>query len=301
MIIKQRLPLGIIVRRTWHESLWIALACAAAYGIEYLLADHFALPTMIPPLLGTALAFFIGFSNSQAYDRWWEARTIWGAIVNESRSWARGCISYIREDGEHRMIERLVLRHIAFVYALKGALRGTSTEQSGDEYRAYLSEAEFDQLQRKQNKHNALLDLQSRDLDALYATNRIDGFKFMELNRRITTLCEEMGKCERIRNTVFPPTYNYYTRMFVWVFIVSTTIVMVNAVGTLGVFIGFLLGYVFLVSHGIGTTLLNPFEQVIAGTPLDQISRNIEINLLEMLGKDGLPEPVHSIKNVYVT
>lgn len=301
VIIKKRLPLGIMVRRTWHESLWIALACVAAYGIEHLLADHITFPAMLPSLLGTALAFFIGFSNAQAYDRWWEARTIWGAIVNESRSWARGCIFYIREDGGHQMIERLVFRHIAFVYALKGALRGTPAEQSADEYRAYLSEAEFDQVQLKQNKHNALLDLQSRDLEMLYAADRIDGFKFMELNQRINSLCNEMGKSERIRNTVFPPTYSYYTRLFVWVFIVSATIVMVNAVGILGVFIGFLLGYVFLISYGIGTTLLNPFEQVISGTPLDQISRNIEINLLEMLGKTNLPEPVRSIKNVYVT
>ena len=302
MILKPRLPLRLVVRRTWDEAVWILLACAAAYfGDRYLLDDHFDLPAVVPPLLGTALAFFIGFSNAQAYGRWWEARTIWGAIVNESRSWARECIYYVRDGEELAIARRLTYRHIAFVYALKAYLREEPPGSCDEVFRRYLDEPERTQLQGKQNKHNALLDWQSRDLQQLCDEGRIDGYRFLQLDRRITNLCDEMGKSERIRNTVFPPTYNYYTQMFVWVFIVSVTIVLVNGVGAYGILPAFVLGYVFVVTQGIGLRLLNPFEHLMSGTPLDQISRGIEITLLEMLGETDLPEPVRSVDGIYVT
>ena len=302
MIIKQDIPLGTIIRRTGPDSIHIALVCVGAFFVyRYLVTDFFTLPTVVPSLMGAALAFFIGFSNSSAYDRWWEARSVWGTINNESRSWARACLIYVRPEDGDRAVERMVLRQIAFVYELKAWLRRASGEPSVAEYRPYLDPAEFDRLQLKGNKHNALLDEHSRDLQDLYAAGRVNGFQFVEMNRRVTALCDEMGKCERIANTVFPPTYNYYTRMFVWVFIVCVSFVMADAVGAYGIIPAFVLGYVFLVSQGIAMTLLNPFEQVEAGTPLDQITRGIEITLLEMLGRTDLPEPFPSVKGVYVT
>lgn len=288
----------MIVGRTWQDLLMAAGIVAIAFFTDSLWGEDFQFPAVIPTLLGTALAFFIGFSNSQAYDRWWEARMICGAITNESRSWARSCIYYIRDEPE--LVKALVLRQIAFVYALRANLRGRTDAQFILDVRDFVGEAELEQLLAKQNRHNALLDWQSRDLQRLYAEGRIDNVKFLELDRRIVSLCDEMGKAERIHNTVFPPTYNYYTRIFVWIFILCLTIMLLGAMGVLGVIMGFVVGYVFLVSQGIGMTLLNPFDPVISGVPLDQITRGIEINLLEMLGRTDLPEPVRSVHNDYV-
>lgn len=298
MIIRKRLPLRMIVARTWQESLLAAAICLLTFAADWVLPDDFVFPAIVPTLLGTTLAFFIGFSNNQAYDRWWEARIVWGAITNESRSWARGCLNYL--DGSRDVAETMALRHIAFVYVLKGYLRGEPEADCAENYRKYLSDAEFAELQHKQSKQNALLDWQSRDLARLRAEGALDGFAFLELDQRITALCDEMGKAERIRNTVFPPTYHYYTKMFVWVFVACLTLVMLQAMGPFGVLIGFVLGDVFLVSQGLGMTLINPFEPTISGTPLDQISRSIEINLLELLGRSELPAPVHSVHDDYV-
>ena len=165
----------------------------------------------------------------------------------------------------------------------------------------YISDDEFDALRAKRNMHNALLDGKSRDLEMLQVGGRIDGFKFLALDERIVRLCDEMGKSERIRNTVFPPTCNYYTRVFVWVFIACLTVVLSTSVGVVGILLAFVVGYVFLVTQGIGMTLLNPFAPNMFGTPLDQISRTIEINLLEMLGRTDLPEPWPVVHNDYVT
>lgn len=300
MLIRKRIPVKMIVGGTWHELLLAAgITVGTFFADKYLADGDFVFPAVIPTLLGTALAFFIGFSNSQAYDRWWEARVVWGAITNESRSWARDCLNYV--DGDRALPEQMVLRHIAFIYALKDYLRGVSEVKFKQDVAKYLTDDEFAQLRDKQNRHNALLDWQSRDLERLRVDGRIDGFRFRELNSRIARLCDEMGKSERIRNTVFPPTYNYYTRVFVWVFIASLTVVLSTAVGVVGILLAFVVGYVFLVTQGIGMTLLNPFESTMFGTPLDQISRTIEINLLEMLGRADLPEPWPAVHNDYVT
>lgn len=294
MLVGKTVRLKTIIGATWRYSLFIALACLSAYFInKYVLIHYFEYPAIIPALLGTALAFFIGFNNSQAYNRWWEARIIWGAIVNESRTWTRVSIHYIQNND---IAKKFVYRQIAFVYALKDNLRNDNSEY----YKKYLSDSENEIIKQKQNKHNAILELQSKDLESIYKSGLIDGFKFIEFNQTINNLCNEMGKSERIRNTVFPPIYNYYTRIFVWLFIVSATIVMADSVGAFSILFGFMLGYVFLTSHNIGLTLLNPFEPLITGIPLDQITRNIEINLLEMLGKTDLPKPIEIVNNEYI-
>lgn len=109
-----------------------------------------------------------------------------------------------------------------------------------------------------------------------------------------------MGKSERIKGTVFPPTYNFYTRVFIWILIISTTFVITNMVGAWSILYGALIGYIFITIHSIGQSLLNPFEPVPTGISLDQITRTIEINLLETLGESEIPEPIVSVNNDYV-
>ena len=90
MIIKQQLSLFRILRITWKTDLFLVLTCIATFYLhEFLVPQAIQIPPMLVTLLGTALAFFVGFNNNQAYGRWWEARMIWGALVNDSRSWAR--------------------------------------------------------------------------------------------------------------------------------------------------------------------------------------------------------------------
>ena len=96
MLLIQNIRLSRILRNTWHVDLIMIASCTAAYFIRaYLIAHHFEIPSIIPTVLGTAIAFFIGFNNNQAYDRWWEARILWGAIVNDSRSLARQIMSFV--------------------------------------------------------------------------------------------------------------------------------------------------------------------------------------------------------------
>jgi len=301
MIISEKVSIHRIISSSKNYFLANVATCVSVY----LLVGHFAfvpfdIPVLLPSILGTALAFFIGFNNNQAYARWWEARKIWGSLVNDSRSWTRQVI-YFSQYGKNELptnttINQFIHRHIAFLYALKQNLR----KSAAVEYKKHLSKNDLNYIESHSNKANALLNLQTKDINEIYLNQIIDGFQFAELNKLIINFCDEMGKSERISNTVFPTTYNYYTRIFVWIFIVSITAVTAQSMGVWSILDGTLIGYVFLTTHKIGQSLLNPFEEIPTGIPLNQITRTIEINLLETLGEKDIPEPIQSVKDEYI-
>ena len=302
MIISKTIILSRVIKGTGKRLLLLLFICVASYFFnEYVIQHYIEFPSIIPGILGPALAFFIGFNNNQAYDRWWESRKIWGGLVNDSRTWARQLIYYTSADIESNkeldgIVKRAVYRHIAFLYALKDNLRGEKT----GEFKKYLSNEEVDAVELESNVQNAILSYQSKDLEYMSRKNWIDGFRFIELNRMIVLFCDGMGMSERIKNTVYPPTYTYYTRLFIYFFVVSLVFVFSDMVGVWSILFGAFVGYIFLVIHAIGLAILNPFDPTPSGISLDQITRTIEINLLETIGDTDIPEPIKSVGNEYI-
>lgn len=294
MIIAENIRLSRILIDTWKVDIIMIISCTAAYFVrEYLISYHIEISTIIPTVLGTAIAFFIGFNNNQAYDRWWEARKIWGALVNDSRSWARSLIQFTTDNELSRI---MVYRHLAFIYALKANLRG----MVDNIYVKYLSDEDQSLITQHSNSHNAILHLQAADLNTLLEKKDIDGFKFMQLNELLVRITDSMGACERIKNTVFPTTYSYLTKVFIWLFVVTFTLVISQDMGYWSIFMGWLIGFVFVSTQINGMRLINPFDTNSAGLPLNNIARNIEINLLQMLGDEDIPEPVKAINDEYI-
>lgn len=302
MLIAHNIKISRILRNTWQVDIIMIISCTVAYLVrEFLIKHHFEIPSIVPTVLGTAIAFFVGFNNNQAYDRWWEARKIWGALVNDSRSWARSVISYISQKEMDDKVfselkKRMVYRHIAFLYALKANLRGAVDET----YCQYLDEEELREIRTHTNVSNAILTLQSRDLQELNTSGMMDGFRFMEMNQLLVKFSDEMGMAERIKNTVFPTTYNYFTKVFIWLFVVSLTLVTSQYAGLWSIFLGWLVGFVYVSTQINGMSLINPFENNSAAIPLNQITRTIEINLLEMMGAKDIPKPVKAINGEYI-
>ncbi|KQB99238.1 bestrophin family protein [Pedobacter sp. Hv1] len=295
MLITQNIRLSRVLIDTWKVDIIMIISCTAVYLVrEYLIAHHFQISPIIPTVLGTAIAFFIGFNNNQAYDRWWEARKIWGALVNDSRSFARNLINFV--EGDEETVKIMVRRHIAFIYALKANLRYTVDGI----YIKYLTEADKNEVDQQSNMHNAILNIQARDLQKLLKANQIDGFKFIEMNEMLTRLTDSMGMCERIRNTVFPTTYSYLTKVFIWLFVVTFTLVISQDMGYWSIFMGWLIGFVFVSTQINGMRLVNPFETNSSSLPLNNISRTIEINLLQMIGETDIPEPIKPINQEYI-
>ena len=155
MLISKKVNIYRILSGTWRHFFYEIVACVSAYFVyRYVesihVFDSIIVSSIIPTILGTALAFFIGFNNNQAYDRWWEARKVWGEIVNDSRSWARQIIHFLKPNGGDPLFvntlkERMVKRHIAFLYALKSNLRKSDRTL----YREYLSEEDIAEMERE--------------------------------------------------------------------------------------------------------------------------------------------------------
>ena len=190
----------------------------------------------------------------------------------------------------------MILRHIAFLYALKASLRGATDEGVSK----YLKDEDVIEINGHKNMHNALLTIQARDLQLLSKNNQIDGFRFMDLNQMLIRFTDSMGMSERIKNTVFPTTYTYLTKVFIWLFVVSFTLVISQSAGVYSIFLGWLIGFVFVSTQINGMSLVDPFDNNSSGVPLNQITRTIEINLLQMLNETEIPEPIKAINDEYI-
>ena len=216
-------------------------------------------------LIGTAVAFVIGFQNNAAYDRIWEARKIWGGIVNTSRTFAVFVKDMI--DNEHKEkptdaagledeIKTLTYRHIAWMTALRYSMRAPKQWETShahrtnrewgfipperissleDELRLYISEKDLAYLEDKNNKQTALLYLQSHHLKALKIKGNIWEFSCLELENVIKELFTLQGKSERIKNFPYPRQFATLNHFFMWVFVLLLPMALVPQFADIGI------------------------------------------------------------------
>ncbi|HEV8515402.1 MAG TPA: bestrophin family ion channel [Cyclobacteriaceae bacterium] len=301
MLLKRQLQLKRVILITWKVDLLMIFLCTVAYFVDTLLLTDVQIPPGLPALMGTALAFFIGFNNNQAYNRWWEARTIWGELVNHSREWARSMMAYTSsanttKESLHKVRQKMIFRHIAFLYALQFSLRKSNSL----EYEKYLANEEADSVKAFVNKPNAILDIQSKELEKMTTEKVIDNFRFYAMAGLIANFGIGMGKSERINNTVFPTVYVYFTRLFIWIFVILLTMSISTTVGPWSIFFGWVMGFVFHITHINGMSIMNPFEDEPPGVPITSITRTIEINMLQTLGEKKMPEPILPVNDEYI-
>ncbi len=141
------------------------------------------------------------------------------------------------------------------------------------------------------------MDIQAQQLGDLYKQNLIDGFQFTVINNTLTNISNDMGRSERINNTVFPPTYIYFTELFIYLLTILITLTTVQAIGPWSIFFGWIIGFVYHTTHINGLSIINPFEMLPSSIPLSSITRTIEINLLESLGINEVPPPEPTYEN----
>lgn len=332
MYIKRQLSLFIIYFISWRLILWSLFTGLMAMLLYQRMHWHWvAIPWLPVSLIGTAVAFYVGFKNNQSYDRNWEARKVWGGIVNLSRSFAAATRAFISAgDNSNPEVENekriLIYRHIAWLYALRQNMRQRTSwehqEMASVRQRkyfekrfdfkqfekivaTYLSEEEQGWIRTKQNAAAQLLDRQSQHLANLYARGFVDNFRHVELQRLITELYGEQGRSERIKNTPLPRQYSTTSTIFIVIFTFLLPFGMLTEFGKLGDTLMWLLipfniivSWVFSLMEYVGDYSENPFEGLINDIPLSAIVRNIEIDLLDMLGEKDLPEKTKPISDV---
>lgn len=240
-----------------------------------------SIPPSIPALLGTAVSLLLAFRTAQSYERWWEARTIWGAIVNDSRTLLRQMIQFVPENNNN-MIREFADRQIIWVYALGESLRKQSYSPSVQAY-LYINGI------RGQNIPNILLDKHSEMVKQLAKDGIVTNFNQFQLNETIARLCDSMGKCERIKNTVFPRSYSLLVHTLIYVFAAILPFGMDDSQLIVEIVITMLLSIVFVAIEKTAIIMQDPFENTPVDTPMTALAQTIESNIREMTGMENVP------------
>ena len=299
MYVTKRVGLLQLVVWGWR-TLSLILVVVASVTTVYLelLEDQLHVSMTVVTGLATALSFFIGFFTSQAYDRWWEARKIWGTMVNDSRSFGRMVLTFFDgSDGKISELQRRVIRrHLAYLHAVKARLRVEETR----EYAAYLSKEEAERVDRSSHAGNTVLELQGRDLDAAEREGHIDVIRMALLNDMLSRFVTSMGMAERIKLTIFPAYYASMLRVSIWGAVLVFAIALSDQIGYWAIPFATLMGTIFAMVYLLGLSLLDPFDGEPNDTPVSSIVRTLEINLLEQIGAEEIPPPLEPVDGKYV-
>lgn len=316
MIVRKHLRWHRILFRSSGFLSYIAILSATVLWLHELDPDSslgqkiqpflFHIPLGLVAMLATALAIFLAFRNNSAYDRWWEARKIWGGIVNISRTIGRQVTSFTilsdcSADELAAFQKETVYRHLAWINALRLQLRG---EDNWDQIRPFLSDKEFDWLMQRKNRATQIVQKQGQRLAEARRDGLLTESRYHEmLDESMTDLYDLQGKSERIKNTPLPRQYDYFPRVFLFLFVTLLPSGMVTELEKvdctwLVIPLALCVSFVFYVLMRVGEFNEDPFEGRFSDTPLSALCRTIEIDLREQLGETDLPpklEPVDGI------
>lgn len=271
MIVTKTINFIKLITWSWHHILWLIAGSATIAYLYYYQFLEVNIPWLPISVIGTAVAFYVGFKNNSAYDRMWEARKIWGAIVNSSRAWGMYIDSFVSNhfteekvslEEIHNIKKRLIYRHIAWLYSLRSQLllptpwehinQGghiartakyyrdnfgvglVADEVTKTELRNLLPEDELERLINSTNTATQIINEQSRDITRLREQSKIEDFRHMELEKVLYDFYIHQGKCERIKKFPLPRQYANISRYFVGIFVTLLPFSMIPELLKLG-------------------------------------------------------------------
>lgn len=279
------------------KGIWVGVVAVTAYAtlVFYLFSYqnwHFlSFPISITTILGTALSLLLGFRTNSAYDRWWEARKSWGEIVNDSRTLVRQAMAFIEAPANEKdeLVSNIAHLQIAWCYALANSLRRTQVLVYAD---LHLTTEELEYVSAQENIPNAILNLIQFKMAELHASGKIKTLLYQNIDDTLRRLCDAMGKCERIKNTVFPTQYSFFVHLVVFIFTLVLPMGLVESIGRIAIPITFTISFLFFYVEWIAYIMQNPFENGPNDIPMTSMSRSIEINLLQLISADKIPEKI---------
>ena len=286
MIVAASPSLRQIVREVWRPlALLFCWDCAVAVLYDVV---PWRAPSLPLPLFGSALALFLGFRVNAAYARWWEARVLWGAIINTARSLSRVTRAWLPPD----IARTIVRRQIGWAHALRGQLRRAAPDADGLRF-----VPADDPARARTNVANALLDATGVEVAAARATGRIDSVQQAAIETLLVDAANAQGGCERLKNTPLPIQYRFLPTIFTQGFCVLLPIGLVETLGYATPLGSTVAGLMFLAVLRVGDDLADPFAGDVHDVPLSAMCRTIEIDLLQGLGEEA-PGPLGPVKGV---
>ncbi len=291
MLLDKKIPLIYIFKKVQKDLLIVTIISIGIYFLHSTIENSLpSLPINIPIFLGTAISLLLSFQLNQSYDRWWEARKVWGSIVNDSRSLVIQLNAFIKPDNT-QLIKKMTYRQIAWVYCFGQSLR---KQDPLKDLSKYLSEIELENLKSHDNKPLAILNSHSKDLLSLKNRGDLDLFYHVQLDNTLVRLCDAMGKAERIKNTVFPTTYRLFLHFSIYIFIILLSISLSEIDGIFEIPLLIIISLPFLLLEKTAKHMQDPFSNLPTDTSVTAIARVIEINLKQLINDTDIPSPLQN-------
>lgn len=290
MLLNKRISILDFLKTIKLDILFI-VTYAISVGIldQYGFLSRISIPISITGIFGTAVALLLGFRTNQAYDRWWEARIVWGAIVNDSRTLVRQCISFFDRSNKNyeTLIKEVTEQQIVWCYALGESLRKSHSSDRVEEYIESKGLHDF-------NIPNAILSLHSESLLEAKEKNMVNDFQQVQIDGTIARLCDSMGKCERIKNTVFPKAHSLLIHALIYVFATMLPFGLSDKYLAVEIALTIFIPIIFIAIEKTAILMQDPFENKPMDTPMTNLAQTIEINLKQMIADKNVPQKKES-------
>lgn len=280
---------------TSRLALVFAVSVLSVLSLDWWMSAHAASALSIPPftLMGVALAIFLGFRNSVSYDRYWEARKQWGALLIGARSLTREISSFAPE--ETALQQRVARTLSAFAFALKHQLRGTDPQ---NDLACRLDDAVLERVSSARFVPSALLLCLAREFSAAQKGGVISDLQLQSLDRNLNLLTEASGACERIANTPIPYTYRVLMNRTVMVYCLLLPVGLSTSIGWVTVLVAPFIAYTFLALDVIGEQIEEPFGKEPNDLALASMCHGIEVSVCELVGETPRSSPPEVIDYV---
>lgn len=257
-------------------------------AVCYLIIEVFELPfqstTQVHSILGIVLGLFLVFRMNSAYERWWEGRSRWGLLVNESRNLAQKLSAMIPiSDPENRKFFRVMLGN--FPFALKEHLRnGVLFEEIEDP-----GGTVYETLKTVRNVPNIILAKMYKRIQTLLKQGKITGEQMIVLDTELHNYASIQGACERIKNTPIPYSYSMYIKKFIFTFVITLPFGFVTTFFYFTIPIVLLLFYILVSIELIAEEIEDPFGKDVNDLPTDELSIKIRNDVTEIFDLDENP------------
>jgi len=329
MYIRRNIKFKLLFNDSWKfiivASLWSSLV---VYLHEFVGLGLISAPIQPITTIGVAVSIYLGFKGKETYDRWWEARKLWGEIIGASRSFASLTHSFLYKNSDADVPKdiktKLLHNHLAWVLALKYQLRLTSRfkekrfgifdqkvvpSEDSSEYMGYLDAETRSGISKTSNPAVQILIEQSRYIKELSQKGFLDSIRQSQMIGLVNECLKIQGKCERIKRTPFPRAFAYFGEIFTWIFIILLPLGFIEVFEAQGIVYKYsdtprraymfamvpftvIISWIFYTMERVSDSMEDPFEGGINDIPMSAMSRTIEIDLLESLGEGEIPKPI---------
>lgn len=266
------------------------------YFKPFLIENNLHINPAVFTLFGIALAIFLGFRNSVSYDRFWEGRKLWGALLNDMRSLSRQSITLIEDPQYESKREEFMNLLIALVHSLKHQLRHTNPDH---DLSRLLPKETTAKLKDVQYKPIVLLRELGIWVKNAKADGKIDTVAQLAFEENLNKISDIIGGCERIASTPIPYTYSVLLHRTVYIYCFILPFGFVETMGWITPFVIVFIAYTFVALEAIADELEDPFGLQPNDLALNAMSQMIENTILELNDKKMIP--VESPKNYFIT